>query len=164
MKEVRVVLSVLRYLCVLTSCCPASLGLLVAVAVVQNLAGSIEDPDAVSKGWQVGLGLAVLCAAVCGGAAWVFGGKLATRITDIQLAVSKLGRGGSEVRVRYSGNDEVTKLGSSVQYLASDLAALLSTQEEAGGAPTSMDPMVKQLRDEVATLKTRLELISPEEK
>ena len=78
------------------SCAGAGLvgGLLVAVAVVQNLAGSIADPDAVSKGWQVGLGLAVLCAAVCGGAAWVVGGKLATRITDIQLAVSKLGRGG----------------------------------------------------------------------
>lgn len=131
------------------SCAGAGLvgGLLVAVAVVQNLAGSVDDPDAVTKGWQVGLGLTVLCAAVCGGAAWVFGGKLATRIADIQLAVSKLGRGGSEVRVRYSGNDEVAKLGSSVQYLASDLAALLSTQEEAGGAPASMDPMVKQLRD-----------------
>ena len=44
------------------SCAVAGLvgGLLVAVAVVQNLAGSIEDPDAVSKGWQVGLGLAVI--------------------------------------------------------------------------------------------------------
>lgn len=122
-------------------------GLLVTVALVQNLASSIEDADAVAKGWRVGLGLSALCAALCGGAGWVVGGKLATRVTDIQLAVSKLGRGGSEVRVRFDGNDEVTKLGSSVQYLASDLAALLSTQEEAGGAPASMDPMVKQLRD-----------------
>ncbi|MFN3241668.1 MAG: SpoIIE family protein phosphatase [Planctomycetota bacterium] len=122
-------------------------GFLVTVAVVQNLASSIEDADAVSKGWQVGLGLSLLCGVLCGGAAWMFGGKVATRITDIQLAVSKLGRGGSEVRVRFDGNDEVTKLGSSVQYLASDLAALLSEQDEAGGAPASMDPLVKQLRD-----------------
>lgn len=131
------------------SCAVAGLigGLLVTVALVQNLASSIEDPAAVSKGWQVGLGLSVLCAVLCGGAAWVVAGKLATRITDIQLAVSKLGRGGSEVRVRFGGNDEVTRLGSSVQYLATDLAALLSSQEDAGGAPASMDPMVKQLRD-----------------
>lgn len=131
------------------SCAIAGLvgGFLVTVAVVQNLASSIEDAEAVSKGWQVGLGLSALCGLLCGGAAWMFGGKLATRITDIQLAVSKLGRGGSEVRVRFDGNDEVTKLGSSVQYLASDLAALLSEQDEAGGAPASMDPMVKQLRD-----------------
>lgn len=122
-------------------------GLLVTVAVVQNVTGSIADPDAVTKGWQVGVGLSLLCGLLCGGAAWSFGGKVATRVTDIQHAVGKLGRGGSEVRVRISGNDEVSKLGSSVQYLASDLAALLSAQDEAGGAPASMDPMVKQLRD-----------------
>ena len=35
-----------------------------------------------------------------------------------------------------------------MQYLATDLAALLSTDEESGGgAPVSMDPLVKQLRD-----------------
>ena len=122
-------------------------GLLVAVAVMQNLGGAVVDPDARSKGWLVGMALAVLSAVICGGALWSVGGKLATRVTDIQLAVSKLGRGGSEVRVRVIGNDEVSKLGSSVQYLASDLAALLSTQDDTGGTPASMDPMVKQLRD-----------------
>ena len=122
-------------------------GLLVAVAVMQNLGGAVVDADVRAKGWLVGVSLAVLCAVICGGAAWSVGGKLATRITDIQLAVSKLGRGGSEVRVRVSGNDEVSKLGSSVQYLASDLAALLNSQSDAGGTPASMDPMVKQLRD-----------------
>ncbi|MFK7738829.1 MAG: SpoIIE family protein phosphatase [Planctomycetota bacterium] len=123
-------------------------GLLVTVAVVQNLGSSVDDADAVATGWKVGAGLSLVCAVLCGGAAWVVAGKLATRITDIGLAVSKLGRGGSEVRVRFSGNDEVTALGQSVQYLASDLQALLGEQnDEGGGAPVSMDPMVKQLRD-----------------
>ena len=122
-------------------------GVLVTFAVVQNMGGSIEDPDAAKRGWQVGLGLSLLSAALCGGAAMVIGGKLATRITDVGLAVSKLGRGGSEVRVRVSGNDEVARLGHSVQYLATDLEALLSSQEDSGGAAVSMDPLVKQLRD-----------------
>ncbi len=131
------------------SCAVAGLlgGFLVTVAVVQNLSASVDDAAAVTKAWQVGLGLSLLCAVLCGGAAWSFGGKVATRITDLQLAVSKLGRGGSEVRVRFGGNDELTRLGSSVQYLASDLAALLSSQEESGGQLASMDPLVKQLRD-----------------
>lgn len=122
-------------------------GLLVTFAVIQNIAGGLADPGDAKRGWPVGLGLSVLSAALCGGAAMVIGGKVATRITDVGLAVSKLGRGGSEVRVRVSGNDEVSKLGQSVQYLATDLAALLSSQEESGGAPVSMDPLVKQLRD-----------------
>lgn len=122
-------------------------GVLVTFAVVQNLGGSLDDAEAVSRGWKVGLGLSLLSAVLCGGAAMVIGGKAATRITDIQLAVSKLGRGGSEVRVRVAGNDEVASLGQSVQYLATDLVALLSSQEDAGGAPVSMDPLVKQLRD-----------------
>ena len=123
-------------------------GLLLTVALVQNLGGAIDDDAVVRRGWQVGLGLSLLVAALTGGAAWAFGGKLATRVTDIGLAVSKLGRGGSEVRVRYSGNDEIAGLGRAVQYLASDLAALLSTEDEQhSGAPVSMDPLVKQLRD-----------------
>ena len=122
-------------------------GMLVTVAVVQNMSGATADPDAISQGWMAGLGLSILSSVLCGAAAMVAGGKVATRIGDIGLAVSKLGRGGSEVRVRVSGNDEVSKLGQSVQYLATDLAALLSSQEESGGAPVSMDPLVKQLRD-----------------
>lgn len=122
-------------------------GVLVTFAVVQNMGGALDDPDAAKRGWQVGLGLSLLSSALCGGAAMVVGGKVATRISDVGLAVSKLGRGGSEVRVRVSGNDEVAKLGHSVQYLATDLEALLSSQEDSGGAHVSMDPLVKQLRD-----------------
>lgn len=123
-------------------------GLLVAVALVQNLGGGISDDTIIARGWKVGIGMSFLVAAICGGAGWVLGGKIATRINDIGLAVGKLGRGGSEVRVRVSGDDEVGALGRSVQYLATDLAELLKNQEQAGGgAMVSMDPLVKQLRD-----------------
>ncbi|MBL9076939.1 MAG: SpoIIE family protein phosphatase [Planctomycetes bacterium] len=123
-------------------------GLLLAVGLVQNLAGGIDDPALVTRGWQVGLGLAALVAVVTALTGWILGGKIATRITDIGLAVGKLGRGGSEVRVRSAGDDEVGALGRSVQYLANDLAELLKSQEAAGGsALVSMDPLVKQLRD-----------------
>lgn len=91
-------------------------GLLVTTAVVQNMASAIDDADVTKRGWMIGLGLSALAGLICGGAAWVLGGKLASRITDIGLAVSKLGRGGSEVKVRYTGNDEVAGLGRALQY------------------------------------------------
>lgn len=123
-------------------------GLLLTVAVVQNLAGGIGDPALVNRGWGIGLGLAFLVAALAGTAAYVLGGKVVQRVTDIGLAVSKLGRGGSEVKVRVAGNDEIGALGRQVQYLATDLAALLKDQEQSGGGMhVSMDPLVKQLRD-----------------
>lgn len=123
-------------------------GLLLAVALVTNLAGGITDPEVVKRGWMIGLGLAVVVGIVAAIAGWVLGGKISSRITDIGLAVSRLGRGGSEVKVRVGGDDEVTALGRAVQYLANDLQALLQDQEKAGGGMhVSMDPLVKQLRD-----------------
>ncbi|MCA8951633.1 MAG: SpoIIE family protein phosphatase [Planctomycetes bacterium] len=125
-------------------------GLLVAVALIQNLSGSIPDSEssAVGRAWGIGVLMAAVCGAACAGTAWAVGSKLGTRVTDIGLAVSKLGRGGSEVRVRNSGNDEIFALGRSVQYLATDLAELLASQDQEGGsALVSMDPLVKQLRD-----------------
>ncbi len=122
-------------------------GLLLTVAMVQNLGGS-ADAEVVRRGWMIGLGLAVLVGAVVATAAWVLGGKIGSRITDVGLAVSKLGRGTSEVKVRVGGDDEVGALGKAVQYLANDLQALLRDQEKAGGGMhVSMDPLVKQLRD-----------------
>src|SRR5688572_33102749 len=90
-------------------------GLLLTVALVQNLAAGISDPEVISRGWKIGFGMAALAAAIAGGAGWVLGSKTAGRITDIALAVGKLGRGGSEVKVRVGGTDEVAALGRSVQ-------------------------------------------------
>ncbi|MBL8749894.1 MAG: SpoIIE family protein phosphatase [Planctomycetes bacterium] len=123
-------------------------GALLTVALVNNVSGAVSDPEVVGRAWKVGLGLCVLTAALSGAAGWILGGKIASRVTDIGLAVSKLGRGGSEVKVRVAGDDEVGALGRGVQYLANDLADLLKSQDASGGvALVSMDPLVKQLRD-----------------
>ncbi len=125
-------------------------GLLLTLALVQNLGGAIDDPATVRRGWMIGLGMAALAGALAAGTGWTLGGRIATRITDVGLGVSKLGRGGSEVRVRVAGNDEVAALGRSVQFLANDLADLLRGQEDGGGiAHASMDPLVRQLRDKI---------------
>ena len=89
-------------------------GLLVAIALIQNLGGLVpqQEQDAIGRVWGVGLLMAALSGAGCAAGGWVLGGKIGARITDIGLAVSKLGRGGSEVRVRNSGNDEVSALGA----------------------------------------------------
>ena len=123
-------------------------GLIIAVGLMQYLSAGIHDAAIEKRGWGMGLGLAALCAVLTGVAGYMLAGKVAARVTDVGLAVGKLGRGGSEVRVRSGGNDEVGALGRAVQYLATDLAQLLKEQEKAGGGMhVSMDPLVKQLRD-----------------
>lgn len=126
-------------------------GLLLTLGLVQNLGNAIDDPAVLRRGQMIGVGLSLLVAGFAGAVAWILGGKVAGRITDIGLAVSKLGRGGSEVKVRVAGDDEVGALGRGVQYLANDLQALLKDQEQGGGGlHVSMDPLVKQLRDKAA--------------
>ena len=131
----------------------AGVGLFCGLLVTATLIGSLGA--AARGGWTMGLIMAVFAGILCAIAGWVFGGRIGHRITDIGLAVSKLGRGSSEVRVRLSGNDEATMLGRSLQYLANDLADLYKRQEEAGGgaAHVSMDPLVKQLRDKTVPNK-----------
>ena len=123
-------------------------GLLLTAALVTNLAAGIADPALVRRGWVVGMALTAVGAGIGGAAGLVLGGRIATRVTDVGLAISKLGRGGSEVKVRVGGDDEVGALARAVQYLANDLQALLQDQQGAGGGMhASMDPQVKQLRD-----------------
>lgn len=122
--------------------------LLLAVILIGNLSGAIADDAIRSRAWTIGLTLAVVVGVVAGAAGYMLGGRIAARVTDIGLAVSKLGRGSSEVKVRVGGDDEVGALGRAVQYLATDLQAMLAAQEQAGGAANvAMDPLVKQLRD-----------------
>jgi hypothetical protein len=123
-------------------------GLLLVTVLLGNLSGAIASPEAQSRGWTIGLVLAAVFAGVAAGVGFALGGKLAGRVTDIGHAVGKIGRGGSEVKVRVGGADEVAALGRAVQYLATDLQALLAAQEQAGGAANiALDPQVKQLRD-----------------
>lgn len=85
--------------------------------------------------------------AVGGVIGWLVGGRIGSRLTDLSLAVGKLGRGGSEVKVRFSGDDEVAALGRSLQYLANDLTEVMKEAEKKGGSAATTDPMVRQLRD-----------------
>ena len=103
------------------------------------------------KQWLFGGLMALVVGAFVAFVAWIQGGGIGSRLTDLGLAVSKLGRGGTEVRVRVAGNDEVTALGRAVQYLATDLSAMFGEMEKARGASASMDPAVRELRDKALT-------------
>ncbi|MBL8756142.1 MAG: SpoIIE family protein phosphatase [Planctomycetes bacterium] len=124
------------------------LGGVVLTVVVMAVIPGLNTPQS-KRGWMTGLGLSFVFAGLTGAAGHVLGSKVGQRVTDLGLAVGKLGRGASEVKVRVGGDDEVTALGRAVQYLAADLQVLLKDQDEGGGsiAHVSMDPQVKQLRD-----------------
>ena len=111
---------------------------------------SADQADEVSgKAWGVGLALCAVVAAVVAVVIYTQAAALGTRVTDLALAVAKIGRRGADVRIRNQGNDEITALGRAVQYLASDTQSLLEGQGEDGGAPVTVDPQVRELRDRV---------------
>lgn len=117
--------------------------LLVAVVVMQQV-----DAKVAGKAWKVALGSAAAAAVVSAIGGYVAGNRIGARVNDIGSALGKLGRGGTEVKVRISGHDEIGAVGRSLQYLATDLADLLKGEEEAGNsAHVSLDPLVKQLRN-----------------
>lgn len=123
-------------------------GLASGLAVLGNLAGAVpqRDADVLQKGQIAAIALPFVLGIVGALVGRMVGNRVGSRLTDLGLAVSKLGRGGTEVRVRTSGDDEIAALGRSLQYLANDLAELLKNPQE-GGALATMDPMVRQLRD-----------------
>ena len=94
------------------------MGSVVATALlVTNLSGALNLVEgAVGHGWLLGLILAAFIGLLVGIIGWLQGTGLGTRVTDLGLAVAKLGRGGTEVRVRIRGNDEVTALSRAVQH------------------------------------------------
>ncbi|MGE3174369.1 MAG: PP2C family protein-serine/threonine phosphatase [Planctomycetota bacterium] len=124
-------------------------GLAAALVVLGNLSSAIapKDDDILKKGQIAAIVLPLVLGVIGALVGRVLAAKVGSRLTDLGLAVSKLGRGGTEVRVRVSGDDEVAALGRSLQYLANDLSELLAAQEKSGGALVTMDPQVRQLRD-----------------
>lgn len=124
-------------------------GLTTGAAAILNLGAAIGpgEGDVEQRAWVAAFVVAAVVGGVGGLVGWMLGGRIASRLTDLGLAVSKLGRGGTEVRVRFSGGDEVAALGRSLQYLASDLAELLKSQDQGGGGLATLDPQVRQLRD-----------------
>ena len=117
---------------------------IVGIVVIQNLAG--KDTAAISSAWTMAVVMSVLVGIGAAVAAFIQGAQIGQRVTDLGLAVAKLGRGGSEVKVRIIGKDELGALGRALQYLAQDLAAMHKEQDK-GGALVSLDPQVRQFRD-----------------
>lgn len=124
----------------------AGVGLLCGALVTVGIANFGDGKP--KQAWITGFAVTGVATFVAGAIGFMVGGKLGARVTDVGLAVSKLGRGAGEVRVRSAGNDEIGALGKAVQYLANDLQQQLQEQEQAGGGQhVSADPQVKQLRD-----------------
>ena len=121
--------------------------ILAVILLITNISEALRQVGgALNHAWTLGLILAGLVGALVGLVAWLYAAGFGSRVTDLGLAVAKLGRGGTEVRVRSRGNDEVTALSRAVQYLASDLAALAVEQEE-GGTSGALDTRVREIRD-----------------
>ncbi|MCA8941213.1 MAG: SpoIIE family protein phosphatase [Planctomycetes bacterium] len=116
-----------------------------AVVVVLLVQGSNAEDTA--KLWAFGLAASVLVALVVAVIVGVQAGKVGSRVTELGIAVAKIGRGSSEVRVRSSGNDEVGALGRAVQYLAGDVASLVAEIEAGGGQSATRDPQSRAYRD-----------------
>ncbi|MEM7201122.1 MAG: SpoIIE family protein phosphatase [Planctomycetota bacterium] len=131
-------------------------GALTVVAVVQTLGSAISSQNSavITRGWLVGMMLAVISGLAVGLVAYLQGSQIGGRLTELGIGLAKIGRGTGEVRIRYSGTDEVSKLGRALQYLASDLAAVAAEAEQGGGLGASSDPQMRQLRDR--TLPTSL--------
>lgn len=119
-----------------------------SLVVLLNLQGAIPEAnaDVLQKGKLAALTVPFVIGIVGGIIGWMLGGKISSRLTDVALAVSKLGRG-SEVKVPSSGDDEIGALGRSLQYLANDLTELVKQGDKKGSALATQDPQVRQLRD-----------------
>lgn len=119
------------------------------VLLVQTFASYVpgEHAGVVRQGWLFGALVALVVAGGVALAAYLQGGQIRSRLTDLGLGVSKLGRTGGEVRIRVAGNDEITSLGRALQYLATDLQAMHAELQQSGGSSASLDKQVRELRD-----------------
>ncbi len=136
-------------LSVLLGLCSVGAALLVMLAVIPSLAPGLmkESQGMEQRAWLLGGLLSVVLGAGVGLVAYTQGSAIASRLTDLALAIAKLGRGTSEVRVRYTGNDEVASLGRGLHYLAADLAAIAKEAEQGGGMVATTDKQVRAMRD-----------------
>ena len=125
----------------------------VAVILVGKLApyvGGEDSEQIVSQSYTIAIVMALVASAVVGGAVFGMASGIASRLTDLGLAVSKMGLG-TKTSVRVTGNDEISVLGRSLSSLSSDIASLSSDQAE-GGAAVHFDPQMRELRDKALPL------------
>ena len=118
------------------------------MVIIGKLRESVAGPDAgklIDQAYVVGVVMAVVAGFAVAGAAFGIASALGSRLTDLSLAVSKMGRG-TKAAVRVSGNDEISVLGRALSALSSDIAEQSSGSEE-GLAAVDFDPQVRELRD-----------------
>lgn len=123
--------------------CATLVGCAIIVVLMVQGAGSADT----GRLWAFGLLASLLISAVVAVVVGVMAGKVGSRITDLGLAVAKIGRGDGEVRVRVSGDDELGGLARKVQYLAGDIGALVAEIDQGGGQTASRDPQARAYRD-----------------
>ena len=121
----------------------------VAVIIVGRLEGTVEDPEYLRQTYVISLVLAFVAGGVVGGVVFGVASGIGSRLTDLSLAVSKMGRG-TPTQVRVTGSDEATILGRAVSALGSDLAGLRSGGEE-DTASLGFDPQVREFRDKTVS-------------
>jgi hypothetical protein len=120
-----------------------------AALMAAQLLGAFADEAKASQALLAAAGAALAGGLLVGVIATAIAGRVAARVTEIGLAVTRLGRTAADVRVRISGNDEVTALGRAVQYLATDLAELARQGEKGQATLAATDPSVRAMRDRV---------------
>jgi Stage II sporulation protein E (SpoIIE) len=126
-----------------------AVSMLVGVIVVGKLGGHVEGKgaqDIVSQTHLVSFFMALVAGVAVGGTTFGVASGVASRLVDLSLAVSKMGRG-TPTHVRVSGNDEIAVLGRALSALANDMAGQGAEEEKGGGAAVDFDPKVRELRD-----------------
>lgn len=118
--------------------------LLVLVVVAQFPENA--SPDQVKRAWMLGAIIGVVGSIATFAIVQMRAGGIASRVNDLGLAVAKLGRGSTEVRVKVQGDDEVGALAKVVSYLASDLVEQAKEHQQQGMS-IAQDPQVRELRD-----------------
>lgn len=116
----------------------------VAVGKLKSLPVDTEPDKLIHNTYVVAAVLSLVAALVVGGTVFGLGSGLASRITDLTLAVSKMGRG-TKAAVRVTGNDELTLLGRTLSALSAEMAG--QGEAEDGSAAVDRDPQIRELRD-----------------
>lgn len=122
--------------------------LLIGLALVNNVGAWVaaNHSDRVTLGYTLSFVLALVGGTIVAIVVYFQAAALAARVREVAASVSKLGHG-TEVRVRISGNDEVTELGRAVHHLSTDFADLGKAQGDEGSLSLAFDPQIRELRD-----------------
>lgn len=115
----------------------------VALIVIGRLKGTLPQDTGGTTSFAIIIGV-VLGGGVAAGVAYGLASSLSARLTNLSLAVSKMGRG-SKASIRVAGNDEITVLGRMLSALSSEMAG----QDSDASVATAVDsdPHVRELRD-----------------